>query len=262
MKKKIIILAICAALAAIAVIGSTMAYYTDSVASAGNVIKAGNVDVKLIVSDQDITPNGTQVTDNTYDESTQVKKANITILPGFKLDEYAYIENTGTNDAYVRLRVLIPEHIFPFIDITASTNYTLDSPEVYSPELEAIIEAKKNDIQKNEAVNYDSILKKENEYYIIDFIYLNVLKPGEITACKTWTGLAIAGSMTTENIESLKDTEEYSDTTKDYQFNVKYEAHAIQTSLVFGSEDNNNAAIDAFHAFDGETTAASTTSEP
>jgi len=255
MKKKIIILAICAALAAIAVIGSTMAYYTDSVASAGNVIKAGNVDVKLIVSDQDITPNGTQVTDNTYDESTQVKKANITILPGFKLDEYAYIENTGTNDAYVRLRVLIPEKMINFIDFKKSIDY--NDGKVQS---EAINEIITN--SNNQKTNSEILAKfKTAGYYIIDFIYLDILKPGEITACKTWTGLAIEGSLTNDVINRLKQDAEI-DNDEDYQFNVKYEAHAIQTSLVFGSEDNNNAAIDAFHAFDGETAAASTTSEP
>ena len=88
MKKKIIAVCLIVALAATAVIGGTLAYFTDT-EEAENVFTVGNVDIEL-------TEPGW--------EATGKEEAN-TIYAGEPLAKDPTVENVGNNPCFVRIKV-------------------------------------------------------------------------------------------------------------------------------------------------------------
>jgi len=97
MKKKLIALITAIALLAVASIGFTLAYFTDT-DSAVNVLTSGNVEI-LLHEDND---NG--LLDDEYREWLEAQP----FLPGVTLEKDVWVENTGTNPAYVRLFIAFP----------------------------------------------------------------------------------------------------------------------------------------------------------
>lgn len=97
MKKKIIALCVCIAMLAIALIGGTMAYFTDT-DQAENVFTVGNIDIDL----HEYKADGT----------TPFEEVN-NIMPGMTYGKIVNVENTGKNDAYVRVKIIIPENMIP-----------------------------------------------------------------------------------------------------------------------------------------------------
>lgn len=113
MKKKIMALCLVVALAAVAVIGGTMAYFTDN-DSADNTFTVGGVDIALI--EQQVNKDGTALEDF---EQNQVLMPIVGSAQGEKdkfgqpvaanyVDKIVTIENTGKSDAYVRAYFAIP----------------------------------------------------------------------------------------------------------------------------------------------------------
>ena len=136
MKKKITALCLCVALLAVAVVGASLAYFTDT-KSATNTFTVGNVKIDLIESryhrqgsgssgDTSIpvptkTASGMKyVSDGATiftDEEIKKDAANYSayigergknMVPGRNFAKCPYVVNTGANDAYVRIRVMIP----------------------------------------------------------------------------------------------------------------------------------------------------------
>ena len=136
MKKKITAICLCVALLAIAIVGATLAYFTDT-KSATNTFTVGNVKIDLIESrfhregndnSGDVSiPDPTQtasgmayVTDGhkafTDDEikadaakySEYIGERGKNMVPGRNFAKCPYVVNTGDNDAYVRIRVMAP----------------------------------------------------------------------------------------------------------------------------------------------------------
>ena len=136
MKKKLTAIFLCVALAAIAIVGASLAYFTDT-DSATNTFTVGNVKIDLIESryhrqgsgssgDTSIpAPTGTAngmkyVSDGATiftDEEIKTDAANYpdyiaergkNMVPGKKIAKSPYVVNTGSNDAYIRIRVMIP----------------------------------------------------------------------------------------------------------------------------------------------------------
>ena len=137
MKKKLTAIFLCVALAAIAIVGASLAYFTDT-DSVTNTFTVGNVKIDLIESrfhrqgndnsgDTSIPdPTGTAsgmkylkdgakaFTDeeikadakNYQNDYLAVKGANM--VPGRGVAKCPYVVNTGANDAYIRIRVLVP----------------------------------------------------------------------------------------------------------------------------------------------------------
>ena len=137
MKKKLTAIFLCVALAAIAIVGASLAYFTDT-DSVTNTFTVGNVKIDLIESrfhrqgndnsgDTSIPdPTGTAsgmkylkdgakaFTDaeikadaETYqNDYLAVKGQNM--VPGRGVAKCPYVVNTGANDAYIRIRVLVP----------------------------------------------------------------------------------------------------------------------------------------------------------
>lgn len=90
MKKKLVTMCLVVALAATAVVGGTLAYFTDDDAQT-NEFTMGDVEVDLW-----------EVFDS---------EAAKDMVPGEKVNKDVYVENIGTNDAYVRVHMAIPAAI-------------------------------------------------------------------------------------------------------------------------------------------------------
>ena len=87
-KRKILLLAMAVMMAAILAIGGTLAYFTDE-DEATNVFTMGNVEIDL---EEDFVP-----------ESN--------LQPGLDVKKEAWVVNTGSNDAYVRVHIAIPAQL-------------------------------------------------------------------------------------------------------------------------------------------------------
>ena len=84
-KKKILSLCLVVCLAATAIIGGTLAYFTDT-DNATNVMTMGNVEIDL---------------EETYEQ-------NSTLVPGLDINKDVWVENDGTEEAYVRVHMAFP----------------------------------------------------------------------------------------------------------------------------------------------------------
>lgn len=92
MKKKIVALCLCVALAVVAIGGATLAYFTDT-KTATNTFTMGDVQIKLDETDVK-NPTGDRVTSNTY-----------AVYPGAVVTKDPIVHNTGKNGAYIRATV-------------------------------------------------------------------------------------------------------------------------------------------------------------
>lgn len=96
MKKKITAIFLCVALVAIAIVGASLAYFTDT-KTATNTFTMGNVQIKLDetnVNDVD----GDRVTSNTYNT-----------YPGAVVKKDPTVHNTGKNAAWIRAKVEVKD---------------------------------------------------------------------------------------------------------------------------------------------------------
>lgn len=104
MKKKILSLCLVAVLLAIAIVGGTMAYFTDT-DEVENVFTVGNVKINII---EETDPNQMDTDGNL-----------ILTQPGLKneVKKFVYIANTGKNPAYVRVIFSIPAELDPVLNL-------------------------------------------------------------------------------------------------------------------------------------------------
>lgn len=96
MKKKITAIFLCVALVAIAIVGASLAYFTDT-KTATNTFTMGNVQIKLDETNVN-DPNGDRVTSNTYNT-----------YPGAVVTKDPIVHNTGKNAAYIRAKVEVKD---------------------------------------------------------------------------------------------------------------------------------------------------------
>lgn len=87
MKKKILALALVVVLAVTAVTGATLAYFTDE-DDATNTFTMGNVEIDL---KENYTPS--------------------TLVPGLDINKDVWVENVGTEEAYVRVHMAFPANM-------------------------------------------------------------------------------------------------------------------------------------------------------
>ena len=102
MKKKITALCLCVALLAIAVVGASLAYFTDT-KSAKNTFSVGNVKIDLI--EQEKTVNG--LVDFKQDKTLVPGKSN----DGNAVSKIVTVKNTGDNAAWVWVELRIPKYL-------------------------------------------------------------------------------------------------------------------------------------------------------
>ena len=234
MKKKITAIFLCVALVAIAIVGASLAYFTDT-KTATNTFTVGNVKIDLIESryhrqgsgssgDTTIptpsqTASGMKYVSNgatifTDDEikadaanySAYITERGKNMVPGKNIAKSPYVINTGANDAFIRIRVMIPSD--------ANRDY-------WQARSGGVIESQfcTTAITSGEFMHND----RRNDYPIIDssgrgyvdengvkydvytFIRTEPLKPGEMTEWNVWNYIGIADEATSANIQKAVD---------------------------------------------------------
>lgn len=149
------------------------------------------------------------------------------MMPGSNVRKNPYVLNTGANDAYIRVRVLIPVSLFAVIDNGPSywTTTALNEGEVTSKAVAAYNAA------GSTAAKVPVVERNNIEYYEFDFTYTDAVKPGELTFWNVWGNIAINKNATAADLAQVE------------SFDVIFEADAIQAA---GFAD----AAAAFQAFD------------
>ena len=234
MKKKLTAIFLCVALVAIAVVGASLAYFTDT-KSATNTFTVGNVKIDLIesryhrqgsggsgdtsipaptqtasgmkyVSDGSKAFTDEEIKADAANYSTYIGERGKNMVPGKKIAKSPYVINTGANDAYVRIRVMIPsdanrdywqarsggviESQFCTTAIT-SGEFMHNDKTTYNP----FIDASGNGYVDENGVKYD----------VYTFIRTEPLKPGEMTEWNVWNYIGIADEATSANIQKAID---------------------------------------------------------
>ncbi len=82
-------------MAAIAVVGASLAYFTDS-KTASNTFTLG--EVKIVLDESDVNNTSSRVTENAY-----------TVMPGLEYIKDPAVHNTGKNPAYIRAKVTVSD---------------------------------------------------------------------------------------------------------------------------------------------------------
>ena len=273
MKKKLLALSLCVALAAIAIAGASLAYFTDT-KSATNTFTVGNVKIDLIESQYHREGNDnsgdTSIPDPTHkvtaDDNMKYVKTGHTMftdeeikedattyqaeylgvkgqnmVPGRGVAKCPYVINTGANDAYIRIRVLVPSaannDFVAVKDGGVITNQWCSS----SISTGEFIDGKGGGWNNAPAIDKASVTKDGVTYDVYTFTRKEPLKAGAMTEWNVWNFIGINKDATSADIQKAVDV---TGTTDDAMtLNVLVEADAIQAE---GFAD----ATEAFAAFD------------
>ena len=261
MKKKLLVLSLCVALAAIAIAGASLAYFTDT-KSATNTFTVGNVKIDLIestchregndnsgdtsipdpkhkVTDDDgmkyVATGHTMFTDDeikenakTYQEKYLAVKGK-NMVPGRNVAKCPYVINTGANDAYIRIRVMIPSAANnDFVNVTAGgviTNQWCSSC-IGTGEF---IDGKGGGWNNAPAIDKASVTKDGVTYDVYTFTRTEPLKAGAMTEWNVWNYIGINKDATSADIQKAIDNGAITTATDGTMtLNVLVEADAIQ----------------------------------
>ena len=276
--KKITALCLCVALLAVAVVGASLAYFTDT-KSATNTFTVGNVKIDLIESryhregndnsgdtsipDPTQTASGMKyVTDGhkaftdaeikadaeTYmADYLAVKGKNM--VPGRGVAKCPYVVNTGANDAYIRIRVMVPSAANnDFVDVKDGgviTNQWCTS-SISNGEF---IDGKGGGWNNAPAIDKASVTKDGVKYDVYTFTRIKPLAAGAMTEWNVWNFIGINKDATSADIQKAIDagaiTVVGTDGAQVMTLNVLVEADAIQA-------DGFANATAAWAAFDAQ----------
>lgn len=273
MKKKIVAFTLVIAMLAIAIVGGTLAYFTDFDEKT-NVIAIGNVSAKLYESkyhrgansnsylfmtgQPEVLDDATIVADDTTYLTDYLPNA--TLMPFDLKSEHrvqsmfeectvaknAYVQNTSTtNDCFVMVSYLIPADIAPYLDIFyVDTQFVAEDDEILDADARTLDNTDKSEpvythVSSSGAnfVEQGAYLVEVDgkDYYVADFIYLERLTPGEFTQYSPISKITLIPTVTEETIEELGLAE-------DRQFDIIVEAHVIQADGFYN-------ALEAFSAY-------------
>ena len=223
MRKKLLVLSLCVALAAIAIAGASLAYFTDT-KSATNTFTVGNVKIDLIEStfhregndnsgDTSI-PDPTQTASGmkyvkdghkafTDDEikadaakySDYIGEKGQNMVPGRNFAKCPYVVNTGANDAYVRIRVMIPHD--GDVDNGGIINAMFCSTATSSGEFQQGENGENWPVVEMNGYTDDKGLK----YDVYTFTRNEPLKAGAMTEWNVWNFVGIGKNVTSADIE-------------------------------------------------------------
>lgn len=255
MKKKLTAIFLCVALAAIAIVGASLAYFTDT-KSATNTFTVGNVKIDLIESrfhrqgndnsgDTSIPdPTGTAsgmkylkdgakaFTDaeikadaETYqNDYLAVKGQNM--VPGRGVAKCPYVVNTGANDAYIRIRVLVPSaannDFVAVKDGGVITNQWCGTSLICG-EFQHGLKGENWPVVVKAGVTKDGVTYDE-----YTFTRTEPLKAGAMTEWNVWNFIGIDKTATSADIQKAIDAGAITATDGTMTLNVLVEADAIQ----------------------------------
>ena len=216
-KKRFVAILLCMTLVALAAIGATFAYLT-STDSVTNTFTVGNVKIKLIesslhrenagvangaTSDSELWSNvnkeGTGNTskykagDTFYTDAqieanaAEYKHENIKLLPGESYHKMPYVKNTGSEDAYIRIRVMIPADLDTAI--LNSSMYT--STALNNKEFTMAYD------------NSGTVERNSVKYNVYTFTRIDPLAAGEMTYWNVWGTIHMDTTVTSAQSEEL-----------------------------------------------------------
>ena len=267
MKKKLLVLGLCVALAAIAIAGASLAYFTDT-KSATNTFTVGNVKIDLIESrfhrqgndnsgDASIPdPTGTasgmkylkdgakaftdeEIKADAEHYSTYIGERGKNMVPGRNFAKCPYVVNTGANDAYVRIRVMIPHD--GDVDNGGIINSMFCSTATDSGEFQHGAKGEIWPVVEENAYTDENNLK----YDVYTFTRTEPLKAGAMTEWNVWDFVGIGKNVTNADIEKAIENGVIKSDNGVLSLNVLVQADAIQAE---GFAD----AKAAFAAFDAQ----------
>ena len=257
MRKKLLVLGLCVALAAIAIAGASLAYFTDT-KSATNTFTVGNVKIDLIESrfhrtgsdnsgdtslpdptakaaGMEFIPEGwTIFTDDeikadakTYaTEYLAVKGQNM--VPGRGVAKCPYVINTGANDAYIRIRVMVPSAANN--DFVAVKDGGVITNQWCTTSM--LCGEFQSGAQTGWPVIEKGVVKNGVTYDVYTFTRTEPLKAGKMTEWNVWNFIGINKDATSADIQKAIDAGAIkvleTDGAKTMTLNVLVEADAIQ----------------------------------
>ena len=273
-KKKFLAVALVAILAITAAVGASLAYLKDT-KTVTNTFTVGNVQIKLLESryhregndnsgdtsipDPTNTASGMKyVTDDHkaftdaeikadaekyMDEYLAVKGKNM--VPGRRVAKCVYVQNTGKNAAYIRIRVLVPsEANNDFVDVKAGgiiTNQWCTSSMLTGE----FIDGKGGGWNNAPFIDKAKVTKDGVDYDVYTFVRKEALAAGAMTEWNVWNFIGIDKTADANDIAkavnngAIKVAEDGTMT-----INVLVEADAIQAE----GFDDVTAAFAAFDA--------------
>ena len=252
MKKKITAIFLCVALAAIAIVGASLAYFTDT-KSATNTFTVGNVKIDLIesryhrqgsgssgdtsipaptqtasgmkyVSDGATIFTDDEIKTDAANYSAYIGERGKNMVPGRNFAKCPYVVNTGANDAYVRIRVMIPSAANnDFVDVKDGGVITNQwcSTALNCGEFQTGAQAGWPVIEKG--VEKDGV-----KYDVYTFTRTEPLKAGAMTEWNVWNYIGINKTATSDDIQKAIDAGAITATDNTMTLNVLVEADAIQ----------------------------------
>ena len=264
MKKKITALCLCVALLAVAVVGASLAYFTDT-KSATNTFTVGNVSIDLIESKYHREGNDnsgdTSIPDPTHKVVTEdgmkyvatghtmftndeikadaetyatdylaVKGKNM--VPGRGVAKCPYVVNTGANDAYIRIRVMLPSaanNDFVAVNVGGVITNQWCSSSISTGEF---IDGKGGGWTNAPAIERN-VEKDGMKYDVYTFTRTEPLKAGAMTEWNVWNFIGVDKTATSADIQKALDagaiTVVGTDGAQVMALNVLVEADAIQS---------------------------------
>ena len=277
MKKKIVAICLCVALAAVAVVGASLAYFTDT-KSTTNTFTVGNVKINLIESTyhrtgsdnagdmsvpdptakaagMEFVPDGwTVFTDDEIKAdaakySDYIGKRGENMVPGRNVVKCPYVINEGANDAYVRIRVMVPSAANGDFVAVKDGGVITNQWCTTSIKNGEFIDGKGGGWNNAPAIDKASVTKDGVTYDVYTFTRIKPLKAGAMTEWNVWNYIGIDKTATSADIQKAVDagaiTTIETDNGKTMSLNVLVEADAIQAE---GFAD----ATAAFAAFDAQ----------
>ena len=260
MKKKITAIFLCVALVAIAVVGASLAYFTDT-KSATNTFTVGNVKIDLIESKfhregndnsgdtsipdpthkvtaddgmKYVATGHTMFTDDEIKEDATTYQTDYlavkgeNMVPGRGVAKCPYVVNTGANDAYVRIRVMVPSAANnDFVNVKAGgviTNQWCSSAFSTGE----FIDGKGGGWNNAPAIDKASVSRDGVTYDVYTFTRTEPLKAGEMTEWNVWNFIGINKDATSTDIQKAIDAGAITATDDTMTLNVLVEADAIQ----------------------------------
>ena len=253
MKKKITAIFLCVALLAIAIVGASLAYFTDT-KQATNTFTVGNVKIDLIeskfhrtgsdnsgdtsipdpthtASGMEFVPDGwTVFTDEQIQEDAETYKTQYldvkgqNMVPGRGVAKCPYVVNTGANDAYIRIRVMVPS--------AANNDFVAVKDGGVITNQWCSTATKCGEFQQGAQANYPVIQKGVDKdgvkYDVYTFTRTKPLAPGAMTEWNVWNFIGIDKTATSADIQKAVDAGAITATDDTMTLNVLVEADAIQ----------------------------------
>ena len=274
MKKKITAIFLCVALLAIAIVGASLAYFTDT-KQATNTFTVGNVKIDLIESkfhrEGNDNSGDTTIPDPTHkvtvDDGMKYVSTNHTMftndeikadaetyqtdylavkgknmVPGRRVAKCPYVINTGANDAYIRIRVMVPSAVNNDFDQNVQNGGIITNQWCSSSiSTGEFIDGKGGGWNNAPAIERN-VEKGGVTYDVYTFTRKEPLAPGAMTEWNVWNFIGISEKATNADIQKAIDAGAITATDGTLTLNVLVEADAIQA-------EGFDSAAEAWDAF-------------